>query len=83
MLEFLAIMRSAPICRCRSVIDRLPRGWPPALGIVLMRLRIAKIHEHTVAQIFCYVAEEAAHGLFGVGVERRDIRRRYTSAALR
>ena len=31
------------------------------LGIVLVRLRVAEIDEHAVAQIFCYEPVEAAH----------------------
>jgi hypothetical protein len=31
------------------------------LGVVLMRLRVAEIHEHTVAHVFRYVSTEAPH----------------------
>jgi len=38
-----------------------PRPYCP-LGIVLMSLRIAEIHKHAVAHIFCHEPVEAAHG---------------------
>src|SRR3954452_24265877 len=45
---------------CRGQLQ--PRPDRP-LGIVLMRLRIAKIHQHTVAQVLCHEAVETAHDL--------------------
>ena len=39
-----------------------PRPDRP-LGIILMRLRIAKIHQHTVAHVLRHEAVETAHDL--------------------
>jgi hypothetical protein len=39
-----------------------PRAHRP-LGVVLVGLRIAKIHEHPVAHVLRYEAAEALHGL--------------------
>ena len=44
----------------RDQLQSRPHG---ALGVVLMRLRIAEVHEDTVAQIFRHKAVEATHGL--------------------
>jgi hypothetical protein len=61
---------------CSGALDfNPPTAWinsspaRTALGIVLMRLRIAKVHEHPVAHILRYEPAEALHSL-------RDARQR-------
>jgi hypothetical protein len=44
-------------------LDQLqPRPYRP-LGVVLMRLRVAEVHEHAVAHVFRHEPAEALHGL--------------------
>jgi hypothetical protein len=56
------LQRSARLEPGHSRDQLQPRAYRP-LGVVLMGLRIAEIHQHPVAHVFRDEPAEAAHGL--------------------
>ena len=57
------VCRGAFVLSARTAPDQLqPRPNRP-LGIILVGLRIAEIHQHAVAHVFGHEAAETAHGL--------------------
>ena len=56
------LQRSAGLQRCHRRDQLQPRPHRP-LGVVLMRLRIAEIHQHAVAHVLRHEPAEALHGL--------------------